>query len=189
MTARLWSNGWHAAIALPADSLAQEHPFRMLFPEARYVLVGWGARDFYAADEAGFLDGVFAIVPPTASVLHVIAGEEPVEETLWRPRETVDFAMSKSAARAIADSFAESLVYDANGAPVIAGEGRVRGASYFLAAKGQFHLFNMCNHWTARRLSDGGLPLNAAVSFTAGGLLGAVRRKLPRECPAPETNF
>ena len=145
-----------------------------------------GARKFYMAEKAGFWDGLFAVIPPTTSVIHVIAGRQPVEETVWRPREMVDFAISKSAAEALAGGIAERLAYDENGAPKIVREGRVSGSSYFLEAKGQFHLFNMCNHWTARRLSDAGVPVSAGLSFTAGGLLRAVRRKAPSACPAEE---
>jgi len=186
---RLWSNGWHAAIALPAEAFGERHPLRALFPNERYFLVSWGARDFYMADKAGFWDGVFAIAPPTSSAMHVIAGKEPVEETFWRPREMVDFAVSRSAARALADSLAARLVFNGKGAPIILGEGRVAGASYFLESKGQFHLFNMCNHWTARRLKEAGLPVRAGLSFTAGGLMSAVRRKTPRACRAIDNAF
>ncbi len=181
---RLWSNGAHTAIAMPVEAFDERHAVRRLFPEQNYFLVGWGARDFYMAERAGFWDGLFAILPPTQSVVHVIVGREPVEETVWRPREMVDIAISKSAARAITESIDERLVFDANDAPVIVGEGRVRGASFFLAAKGQFHFFNMCNHWTARRLRVGGVPVNDVISFTADGLLSAVKRKTPNACPA-----
>ena len=186
MTIRLWSNGWHANLALPAEIFSEEHPVRTLFPDARYFLIGWGERDFYMATDAGFWKGLKAIVPPSPSVVHVIAADAPVEDTLWRPRELAVFAISQSGAKQMADGIARSLAYDEGGAPIMLGPGRVAGASYFLAARGNFHLFNMCNHWTARRLREAGVPVRAGISFTAGGLMSAIRRKTSPSCPVGE---
>ncbi|MEO1242834.1 MAG: DUF2459 domain-containing protein [Pseudomonadota bacterium] len=186
MTVRLWSNGWHANLALPADVFNEAHPVRTLFPDAQYFLIGWGERDFYMATDAGFWKGLKAIVPPSPSVVHVIAADTPVEDTQWRPRDLVQFAISQAGAEQIADGIAKSLSYDETGTLIIVGEGRVAGASHFLAAKGNFHLFNMCNHWTARRLREAGVPVRAGISFTAPGLVSAIRRKTLPSCPDGE---
>lgn len=183
MTIRLWSNGWHANIALPADVFDEGHPLRTLFPEKKYFLIGWGARDYYMAEKAGFFDGLKAIIPPTPPAIHVIAGDRPVEESLWPPKDMVEFAISETGVREMGEHIATFLTYDETGAPVIVGEGRVTGASHFLAAKGNFHLFNMCNQWTARLLRNAGVPLNPRLSFTASGLLDAVKRAMPATCP------
>lgn len=182
-TIRLWSNGWHANLALRADVLGDKHPLRNLFPEAEYFLIGWGERDFYMADDAGVWKGLKAIVPPSPTVIHVIAADRPVEDTLWRPRELIEFAVSETGAKRMVESIAALIVRDESGAPVILSQGRVAGASYFLAARGNFHLFNMCNHWAARRLREAGVRVSPGVSFTAAGLIGAVRRKAPASCP------
>jgi len=186
MTIRLWSNGWHANLALPAEVLNEDDPVRTLFPDAQYFLIGWGERDFYMATDAGFWKGLKAIIPPSRSVVHVIAADEPVEETLWRPRDLVEFAISESGAKRMAEGISKSLAYDEAGTPIILDQGRVAGASYFLAARGNFHLFNMCNHWTARRLQEAGVPVRASISFTARGLMSAIRRKAPPSCPVGE---
>lgn len=186
MTVRLWSNGWHANLALPADAFNEGHPVRTLFPEAQYFLIGWGERDFYMATEAGFWKGLKAIIPPSSSVVHVIAADTPVEDTQWRPRDFVQFAISQAGAEQIADGIAKSLSYDETGTLIILGEGRVAGASHFLAARENFHLFNMCNHWTARRLREAGVPVRAGISFTAPGLISAIRRKTLPSCPDTE---
>jgi uncharacterized protein (TIGR02117 family) len=183
MTIRLWSNGWHANLALPAEAFEEGHPLRSLFPDSRYFLIGWGERDFYMATKAGFWKGLKAIIPPSPSVVQVIAADAPVEETLWPGRDLVEFAISRSGVKRMAEGIANSLAYDAEGEPIILGEGRVAGASYFLAAKGNFYLFNMCNHWTARRLREAGVRVRGIVSFTAPGLMRAVRRKAPAYCP------
>ncbi len=183
ITLRLWSNGWHSSLALPARVFNNEHPIRQLFPGEDYFLIGWGARDFYLADDPGVWQGLTAIIPPTRSAIHVIASDAPVEEGLWRPKRIVEFAVSEAAAKAMAERLAGSLSYDENGAPIVLREGRVAGASYFLAAADGFHLLHMCNHWTARRLREAGAPISPALSFTAPALLRAVARKMPASCP------
>ncbi len=188
-TIRLWSNGWHASLALPAETFSEDHPLRTLFPDKRYFLIGWGARDFYMTEQAGVLEGIKAVLPPTRSAIHIIAGDAPVEDALWRPRHLMEFAVSQSALSAMQEKIAASLDYDEAGAPVIVGEGRVAGASYFLASKGGFHLFSMCNHWTARRLGEAGVPVNAGISFTAAGLFNAVERLAPPSCPESGEHF
>ncbi len=187
LTIRLWSNGWHANLALPVDVFNEDHPIRTLFPDARYFLIGWGERDFYIARKAGFWKGLKAIIPPSRSVVHIIAAATPVEESLWPPRDLATLAISKSRAEQLARGIAESLTYDERGMPIILGQGRVAGASYFLAANGNFHLFNMCNHWTAKRLREAGVPVRPLISFTASGLMRAIRRKTSPSCPVSES--
>lgn len=184
VTARLISNGWHADLALPVDAFEPAHPLRRTFPEARYLLIGWGERGFYMDESPGLWKGVSAALPPSPSVLHVVAVETSMDALQWRAGDVVEFALSEAGADAIARSIAGSLWLDGNGDAISLGEGRVAGRSVFLADGGNFHLFHMCNHWTAARLKEAGLPLSVRVSFTAPALLRAVRRTAPPACPA-----
>lgn len=178
----LWSNGFHTNIAIAADALAADHPVRQAFPDARYFLIGWGERDFYMHDDSGFWRGLKAITPPSPSVIQVIAGQTPPESDVW-PGDVVTAAITLEGRDALAEGLARAFETDKDGAPIPLGPGRVEGASDFFAARGQFHLFNMCNHWTARRLREAGIPLHASISFTAPGLMRAVRDKTERHCP------
>ena len=182
VTTRLISNGWHADLALPVDIFTPSHPLRQTFPAARYFLIGWGERGFYMDESPGFWKGVSAAVPPGPSVLHVVAVETSMDALQWRESDVVEFALSEEGARAVADSLSRSLVLDDNGDAVSLGEGRVAGRSAFFADSGNFHLFHMCNHWTAARLKEAGMPLSVRVSFTAPGLLKAVRRVAHPAC-------
>lgn len=183
LTMRLWSNGWHANLALPAEAFDDDNPLREFYPEADYFLIGWGARDFYIAEEAGFFDGVRAVFPGP-SALQVFAADEPVEETVWRGSDLAEFAVSREGARAMTASIADGLRRGEDGGLVVLAEGRVAGASDFFTVDGRFHFFNMCNHWAARRLREAGVRVAAPLSFTVGGLMRAVRRTAPPACPA-----
>ena len=105
---------------------------------------------------------------------------------MWRPVEYVEFSVSKAGAGRLARSIAETLQTGAGGAPIVLGEGRVAGASAFLAARPQFHLFHMCNHWTAGRLRDAGARVHPWRMFTASGLVDAMRDKAAPACSATD---
>jgi len=180
---RLWSNGWHTNFAFSSEVLPEDHAIRRLYPKADYFLVGWGERDFYMAMDAGFWRAVKAVVPPSPSAIQVLAADEPIENRLWRPRDLVDFTVSEAGARRLAAALDGSIDRDRDGAPIGLGEGRLRDSGVFLKARGQFHFFHMCNHWTAARLREAGAPVGARLSFTAGALMRAVDRKTSDACP------
>ncbi len=182
-TVRVWSNGWHTNIALPAEPMSPEHPLRILFPDARYFLIGWGERDFYLAEDPGFWTGLDAVVPPSPSVMQVIAGETPVEDAVWPGEEVVSVALSGAGRERLAREIAETMVLGEGGRPVVLQGGRVQGASAFLKARPGFHLFHMCNHWTAARLASAGVELRPRLAFHAPWLMDALKRKTPRSCP------
>lgn len=180
---RVWSNGWHTNIALPASAMRPDHPLRTLFPEAGYFLIGWGEQNFYLDEDPGFWTGLNAVVPPSPSVMQVIAGEAPVEETLWPGEEVIDVALSEAGLARLVRELAETLVMDSDGRPVVLQSGRVEDASAFLQARPGFHLLHMCNHWTAARLASAGVELRPRLAFHAPWLMNALKRKAPRHCP------
>ena len=47
--------------------------------------------------------------------------------------------------------------------------------SLFYRAKGEFHLFNTCNTWTAKGLKAGGWPLRVTGTVTAEDLMEQIR--------------
>lgn len=184
-TIRLWSNGFHVNLAMRAGLFEETHELRKLFPEADYFLIGWGERDFYMATKGGLWKALKAITPPSPAVMQVIAAKEPVEDRIWPGRDVVTLAISDAGAKNLARSIAQFIKYDRNGEPIVLGPGRIEGGSVFLAAHGNFHLLNMCNHWTAARLREAGVPVRARISFTAPGLMHAVKRKTRPVCPIP----
>jgi Protein of unknown function (DUF2459) len=57
------SGGWHTRLALPLEALSG--PLSALkpeFPGARYLVFGWGARDYYMAQNPGIGDLLRAVV-------------------------------------------------------------------------------------------------------------------------------
>lgn len=159
----VWSNGVHTSLSVPAEALPADHPFRSLYPEARYLLVGWGDAAFYRSDGTDWLLGLRALVPPSPSAVHVLASAEPAE-TWFTPAEAPRFGITRDGARGLAAFLAAAVATDPQGRPIVLSEGQVPGASVFLAGTEGFHLFNVCNHWTARALRAAGLDVRGGWS-------------------------
>lgn len=66
------STGWHTDIILRAEDIPPETlPEIADFSDARYVMFGWGDRDFYMTPEPGLWITLKAALWPTVSVMHV----------------------------------------------------------------------------------------------------------------------
>lgn len=174
----IWSNGWHTSYSIPADILAVDHPLRRLYPQARWLLVGWGDAGFYQSDGTDLGLGLKALLPGGATVMHVIAAQRPVEDT-FIPVEIAHIGVSREGAVALALRLKDSLDLDADGNVRIVAPGQHGANSKFLAARGAFDLFQVCNHWTARGLRRAGVDVNAAFVYRGEWLTGPARRKAP----------
>jgi uncharacterized protein (TIGR02117 family) len=175
----LWSNDWHTSFALPAELLPETHPLRRLYPQARHFLVGWGDSEFYRSDGTDLGLGLKALLPGGQTVVHVIAAQRPVQDS-FIPAEMVYVGLSRAGAAQLADALASSLALDADGAAVAVAPGQHGAQSRFLAGRGAFDVFTVCNHWTARTLRRAGVDVNGAFSYRGDWLTAQARRRAPR---------
>lgn len=179
----LWNNGYHTDLAFPAALLSDDHPLRRLDPGARYLLVGWGDEAFFRSDGTDMALGAKALLPGGPTTMNVVAGDVPVA-TFYRPKELIAFGVSRAGMDAIAARLTQTLVLDEAGAPQITAPGHGGARSWFLKARGEFDLFQLCNHWMARTLRTGGVDVNAAFTYTGDMLASAVKRSA-HACPKP----
>ena len=161
--------GWHTEVAVPEAAISG--PLANLaaeFPGARYLIFGWGARDFYMAPNPGLADLLRAAVPGPAVMLVIPLAIPPTAyfgtATAWAIPVTPD-----GAAR-LSQFLWDSAAKDRNGAPIRAGVGPYP-QSMFYAASGTYDASNTCNTWTAEALRAAGLPVTAAGVVFAGQLL------------------
>ncbi len=178
------NHGWHAGLALRVDDIPEGVlPEREDFPDARYLEIGWGERDFYQAPDFSFWLMLKAGLWPTASVLLV----EPLYES---PRgrypcsNVVELKLTQDRFLNLLEYVSASLdrrasVRAAALPPPYPQPGR------FYPAKGRFHTFNTCNTWTSRALAAAGVPVRSPHPFTAGGLLSNARHFGRMLEPAP----
>ena len=176
--AQVWSNGFHVDLALSADLLPAEHPLRRLYPHARSFLIGWGDEAFYRSEGKDMLMGLDALIPPSASAMHVVAGDRAVEE-YFIPQLKVPIGISHAGAQRLGAYLASALTRDAAGAPIVVAPGHLPERSVFLRTGEDFHAFNVCNHWMARALRAAGVDVNARTAWLADALAKQAGRAAP----------
>ena len=174
----IWSNDWHTSFSLAADLLPADHPLRRLYPDAKYFLVGWGDADFYRSNGTDVLLGLKALLPGGRTVVHVISAQRPVEQE-FPPTEIVRVGLSQAGVARLAEALRQSLALSPDGLAIQIAPGQHGAQSRFLAGRGEFDLFSVCNHWTARTLRRAGVDVNAAFVYRGDWLTGQLKRKAP----------
>ena len=166
------SNGWHSAIVVPAPALRAlgAVPETADFPSAEFFEFGWGDRDYYQAKEKTFGMTLSAALVPTPAVMH-IAGKQAPPEDRGQKSEVISLWLSEAGFERLVKAIAEDLerASGKNRAESIS-----RGLypdSYFYNARGDFHLLNTCNTWTARKLRIGGVAISPSGIVTADELM------------------
>lgn len=153
----------HSGIAVRrADIPAGMWPEIRDFPQADYLEVGWGDRDYYYGRNQGFADALRAAFGTNnPSVLHV-AGVRGSLAQSFPASEIIEVEVSR-------DGF-ERLIryihgaYDRAGKAVAAPLGPgLYGDSRFYPGWETFNLTRTCNVWTARGLRGAGLPIEDSI--------------------------
>lgn len=170
----LVGHGWHAGIVLRrTDATAVWWPEQDDFPDATFLEVGWGDRDFYQDPDPSLADRLKGAFWPTKSVLHIVGFRRPV--TAYFPAsEVIRIDLPKAGVDSLAAFIHAAYVRDEEGQPIVLGPG-LYGESRFYAARERYHIFKNCNTWAARALREAGVPLRPAEILTADDLLKQVR--------------
>jgi uncharacterized protein (TIGR02117 family) len=167
------AGGWHTEIALPVaavpDPLAA---LRRDFPAARYLVFGWGARDYYMARDPGIGDLLRATTPGPAVMLVVPLAVSP--EAFAGEANTVALRLTPEGLARLSRLLWDDVAKNAGGSPQAIGAGPYPG-SVFYASVGTYDLGHTCNTWTAEALAAAGLPVDPAGVVFAGQLLNQLR--------------
>ena len=174
-TIYLVSHGWHAGIVVKRKDIpAGIWPQHNEFPEAEFLEVGWGDKDYYMTVDPGLGILLKAGLLPTSSVLHVVGFDGPVTD--YFPRSQV-IAINLSPAgferlsRYIERSYAHGEKAPSQPlGPSLYGDGR------FYLSRETYHVFNTCNAWTARALREAGCPITPAANLRVKTLMERVTK-------------
>lgn len=156
------SNWLHADILLPADTTTMEvfdflrgSSFPVEHPDLRYLVVGWGSREFYTSTR-DYADMEFRTVWRAATgdraVMHVapagpVAGND----------DLLVYQLSDASYQKLLGFILESFAHGPASPQLIEGASFGFG-DVFYEGQGWFNIFNPCNVWISRALKASGVP-------------------------------
>ncbi|MGC1407480.1 MAG: DUF2459 domain-containing protein [Acetobacteraceae bacterium] len=155
--------GWHTDIGLPVDEVTG--PLASLesdFPGVRFMVFGFGEREYYMEREEGSGEMLAALLPSKSAVLMTALNAPPTEA--FADHEVVVLHLPRNDVARIAARLWDGLEKHADGSAVRLATGPYVG-SMFYASTETYDGFHTCNTWTALVLRDGGLPMDTHVLF------------------------
>jgi hypothetical protein len=173
----VWSTGYHTGIWIPAAALDPEGPLARLFPDAPWLLVGWGDAQFYQSDGRNLLLGLRALTGIGETTLHVIASNDPPEA--WQGTLAARVGVTPEGAAGLVAFTERTMQLTPLGDARILAPGQVPGRSVFVRAHGRYHPYNVCNHWTARALAATGLPISDLGAWSGPAVTRQVQHLAP----------
>jgi len=185
-TIYLVSHGWHAGIVVKrADIPAGIWPQHNDFPEAEYLEVGWGDKDYYMTPSPHMGITLKAGLLPTASVLHIVGFNGSVTR-YFAHSEVIRVELSEAGFQRLCSYLENSYALDQAGRSQTLAPS-LYGAGQFYLSRESYHAFNTCNVWTARGLREAGCPVTPAENLTVDDLMtrvakfGAVIQNIPAD--------
>jgi uncharacterized protein (TIGR02117 family) len=167
-------NNWHAALVVRKADLSQGLvPEQDQFPEAEYLEISWGDRDYFPATEESVGLALRAALWSRGSVLHVVGFRGAVKD-YFTEAEIIELALSRESFRRLSEFVSASfiradLIMPAQSQPGLVANGR------FYPASGRFSILRTCNTWLAEALKSAGLGISPWYVITAGSLARQVR--------------
>ncbi len=165
---------WHTGLVVKYDDIDPRlWPEKDDFPEALYLEVGWGDRDFYQTPRAGLGILLQAALKSPASVLFVIG----LPSTVTRYFPQADILAIPLSRRGLEESLRfihATYKRDVTGQTIPLGPGHNHRHSMFYLAEDDYSLSNTCNSWTSKALQAAGLPIRTAL--WAGGVMSQAQR-------------
>ena len=170
ITIYLVSHGWHAGIVVKRAHIPPGvWPQHNDFPDAEYLEVGWGDKDYYMTPSPHLGITLKAGLIPTASVLHIVGFSGSVTRSFPRS-EVVRFELSEVGFQRLCSYLENSYALDEDGRSVPLGPS-LYGAGQFYLSRESYHAFNTCNAWTARGLREAGCAVTPAENLSIDTLM------------------
>ena len=164
------NHGWHTGFVLPASDIQQVIPeLKNRFGNAPYIEFGWGDNEFYQAEEITSSITLKAIFLPTDSVVHAVAVTRKADK-YFKHSEVEKFCLEDPEFKSLVIFISSSFYRDESGNILKLNHG-IYGDSQFYKAKGDFHIFNTCNKWTAKGLESAGMNISTTFKLTAGSIM------------------
>jgi uncharacterized protein (TIGR02117 family) len=173
-TIHLISHSGHVGIVIRRDDIPETTwPENRDFPDAEFLEVGWGDRDYYQTPDRHWLITIKAALLPTSSVLHIVGFSGSIS-AYFPYSEIIEIQLTEPGFKRLCSYITASYAKDKGGNSIHLGAGRY-GTSRFYLSSETYHLFKTCNVWVAKALRTAGCPVTPAVAITADNLMSQAR--------------
>ena len=170
------NHGWHTGFVVPASVIHQAMPeLKQRFENAPYIEFGWGDNEFYRSEEITSGITLKAIFLPTDSVVHAVLVPLKVDR-YFKNSELEKFCLEDSEFGSLIKFISSSFYRDVSGNILKLNHG-IYGDSQFYKAKGDFHIFNTCNKWTAKGLESAGMKISTTFKLSSGSIMNFLSRE------------
>ena len=171
---------YHTGLVVRSRDVPQDAwPARRDFPDADYLELGWGEREYYPHDDPGIALALRALFTPSRSTINVV----PISGPLSRDIEIIELHISQAGFARMVEFIRRSHELDADGRAIVVNAGPHQQGRFY-ASPLTFHAFENCNVWVARALHAAGLQVDPRAALTAAMLLRQARA-LSTVPPAP----
>lgn len=172
-TLYLIAGGWHTEIGLSREAASALSPQLMqAFPEARYLVFGWGERNYYTSAHPTSGAALRALLPGPAVLLVVPLAVAP--DAAFGSGNVLALLVSQPGVARLARYLSLDIALDSEGMPRRVAAGPSPG-SVFYESTGTYSAARTCNTWTAEALHVAGLPVSAAGVILASQVLNEAR--------------
>ena len=166
--------GWHTGVVLPATALGPPlAPLRDRFPEAKYLIFGWGNRRFYETEDPGSGMAVMSLFPSPSVVFVQGVEQRPTPEPL-SGSDVRWLCVSASGIRRLDTFLAGYFRRGPHGGFISAGRGLLPHSEFF-SSTGTYDAFHTCNTWTTEALHAAGLPIDSRGIVFATQVMTEIR--------------
>lgn len=151
---RIWLiyQGVHSGLIVPRSALLEAgFPEGEDFAWAEYLEIGWGDHDYYPRREHDLAVTLSALFWPTPAVLQVV-GLRGAPESWFPGQKLVAYHPSPEGLAALAKALSSWFDRGTTGRAPRLGPS-LYGRGGFYPARGTFHVFYNCHHWTAELLT------------------------------------
>lgn len=155
---------WHTAIVIHSEDIDKnKYRFMKYFDKYNLIDFGWGDELFYQHSDFDLYLGARAILTPTSSTLRIEGINLPKELFFEYSELVAKLSVNKNQLEKIL-GFIEDTFYKVDGDYILLNS--VADKIFFFKAKGYYHLFNTCNTWLAKCLSQAGFDIETNIILT-----------------------
>jgi hypothetical protein len=157
--------GWHTDIGFSvADVSGPLASLERDFPGVRFMVFGFGEREYYMAHNEGSGEMLAALLPSKSAILMTALNASPV--VAFPDHQVVTLHLPPESVERIAMRLWQDLEKTPDGAALRLAEGPYAG-SMFYASTETYDALHTCNTWTALLLRDAGVPIDTHVLFAS----------------------